>query len=92
MRNIARRPGWLGYFSAPSMATAAYGRDLEARWVEGLADLILQAVRGEDLRRRPRYPGDLANDLRLPLIEEVLAHEREFEQKLEDWLSRRAIR
>ena len=28
MRDIAERPGWLGYFSAPSMESAAYGRDI----------------------------------------------------------------
>ena len=48
-RNLARKPGWPGYFSAPARANADYGRDIEAWWVEGMTDLILQAVRGEDL-------------------------------------------
>jgi creatinine amidohydrolase/Fe(II)-dependent formamide hydrolase-like protein len=90
MRDIAKRPGWLGYFSSPSMATAAYGRDVETWWVQGLTDLVLQALRGENLRNRPRYPGDLAGDPRLSLVDEVIAHERDFERKLEDWLSRRS--
>ena len=51
-RNLARKPGWPGYFSAPARANADYGRDIEAWWVEGMTDLILQAVRGEDLFHR----------------------------------------
>jgi hypothetical protein len=88
MQTIAKRSGWQGYFSAPALATAAYGRDVEAWWVEGLTDLVLRAIRGENLRGRPRYPGDLAHDPRSPLIGEVLAHERDFERRLDQWLSR----
>ena len=62
MRAIALRPGWQGYFSSPARATAAYGREIEAWWVEGMTDLILQAVRGENLLSRPRFPGNLQND------------------------------
>ena len=50
------KPGWPGYFSSPSKANADYSRDLEAWWVEGMTDLILQALRGEDLFTRPRWP------------------------------------
>jgi hypothetical protein len=54
-----------------------------------LTDLILQAVRGENLLARPRFPGNLQNDPRAQIIDEVLASEREFELKLERWLAQR---
>src|SRR5688572_28035284 len=52
----ARTPGWQGYLSAPASATAAFGRDVEAWWVEGLSELIVRAVKGEDFRKAPRAP------------------------------------
>jgi creatinine amidohydrolase len=90
MRDIASRPGWQGYFSSPAKANAAYGREIEEWWVDGMTDLILQAVRGENLFGRPRYPGDLENEpARVQIIDDVLAHERDFELKLERWLGQR---
>jgi len=90
MRAVASRPGWAGYFSAPSKASAAYGRDVEAWWVEGMTDLILQAVRGENLFGRPRWPGPLLNDSAYaPILESVRTPEREFDLKFERWLSER---
>ena len=41
MRDMTSRPGWLGYFSSPARASAAYGREVEAWWVDGMTDLIL---------------------------------------------------
>lgn len=88
MRDNALRPGWQGYFSSPAKANAAYGREIEAWWVEGMTDLILQAVRGENLRERPRFPGNLQSDpARAQMIDEFFAPEREFELKLERWLT-----
>ena len=90
MRDTASRPGWLGYFSSPARATAAYGRDVEAWWVEGMTDLILQAVHGENLLTRPRWPGPLQDDPEyLRFVEYAFHPERDFELKLERWLSQR---
>jgi hypothetical protein len=90
-REIATKPGWQGYFSAPAKASAAYGRGVEDWWIGGMTDLILQAVRGQSLFGRPRDPEARLN-ARLPVIDEVNAHERDFELKLERWLSERAKR
>jgi creatinine amidohydrolase len=92
MRAIATKSGWQGYFSAPAKASEAYGQDLKVWWIEGMMNLILRAVRGENLFGRPRFPGDLENDPRASVVAEVLAHEREFEQKLDRWLAQRAGR
>ena len=87
MRDMASRPGWPGYFSSPARANAAYGREVEAWWVEGMTDLILQSVRGSDLRLRPRWPGPVEQDPQYAqFVESALRPEREFEQKLQNWL------
>jgi creatinine amidohydrolase len=90
MRDIARRPGWQGYFSSPARANAAYGREIEAWWIRGMTDLILQAVGGENLLGRPRFPGNLQNDpAKVQIVDDILAPEREFELKFERWLGQR---
>jgi creatinine amidohydrolase len=90
LRAVALRPGWEGYFSSPARASARYGRDIEAWWIEGMSDLILQSVRGSELSGRPRYPGNLDGDPRAPVVDEVRAQEREFEQRFERWLERQS--
>ena len=89
-QELVRKPGWPGYFSAPARARADYGRDIEAWWVEGMTDLILQAVRGENLFGRPRWPAPLQNSPEYAeVVESALAPERDFERKLERWLANR---
>lgn len=85
---IAASPGWPGYLSSPAKATAAYGRDVEAWWIDGLSDLILRAARGEDVSKVPRFPDPSHPALAGP-IRKALENERAFEMKLEEWLARR---
>jgi creatinine amidohydrolase len=90
MRDTAARPGWPGYFSSPARANAAYGREIEAWWVEGMTDLILQAVRGENLHNRPRWPGSVQNDPDYAqILDYALEPDREFELTFERWLGER---
>jgi len=49
LRKIATAPGWQGYLSSPARATAAHGKAVEAWWIDGFTDLILRAVRGENI-------------------------------------------
>ena len=92
MREIASRP-WPGYFSSPARADAAYGREVEGWWVEGMTDLILQAVRGENLRTRPRWPEPLQNDPEdAQIVEQILKPEREFEMQLDRGVRERGNR
>ena len=88
LQAIANRPGWQGYLSTPAKATAAYGRDIEAWWVDGMTELLLRAVRGENLLKAPRAPAQLDAG-RTSLVERELQNEREFEAKLDAWLARR---
>ena len=87
MIDVASKPGWPGYFSSPARASAAYGREIEEWWVNGVAGLILKAVHGENLRRRPRWPEPLQDDpVHDRILERALGPDREFEAKFERWL------
>ena len=93
MRDTASRPGWPGYFSSPARASAAYGREVETWWVEGMTTLILQALRGENLHTRPRWPEPLQNDPEhAQIVAQALEPERAFEMKFENWLRERKNR
>lgn len=90
IRRIALMPGWQGYFSFPAKANAVYGKEDNEVWVDGLADLILSAVRGENLFGHPRYPVQIINDPAIIQInKDALENEKKFEVKLEQWLQRR---
>ena len=91
LRVIATEPGWQGYLSSPSKATAAYGRAVKEWWIGGFTELILRAVRGEDLLHQPRAPETLPPAV-APTLEKSLANERAFELKLENWLAQRSKR
>jgi hypothetical protein len=91
VRAIATTPGWQGYLSCPAKATAAHGRAVEAWWVDGFTDLILRAVRGENMFVHPRAP-ETAPPAIAPVLERALANEAEFDAKLESWLVARRKR
>ena len=87
LQAIATRSGWQGYLSAPAQA-AAYGRDNETWWVDGLSDLILRATGGENLPKAPRMPARL-DPGRAGVFGKALENERAFEAKLHAWLAAR---
>ena len=91
LRKVALMPGWPGYVSSPAMATAAYGRAFEEWWIDGFTDLILRAVRGENMFVHARVPETLPPDL-ARMLEKGFANETAFEAKLENWLAQRRKR
>jgi creatinine amidohydrolase len=91
LRKIATARGWQGYLSSPSKATAAYGRAIEEWWIDGFTELILRAVRGEDLLHHPRQPEAVPPCL-TPTLDKALADERAFEARFEKWLAQRRNR
>ena len=91
LRKIATTPGWQGYLSAPAKASAAHGRAIEAWWIDGFTNLILRAVRKEDMFVLPRIP-DTVPPAVAPTIEKALANEAAFEANLGNWLSQRRKR
>jgi creatinine amidohydrolase/Fe(II)-dependent formamide hydrolase-like protein len=91
LRKIATAPGWQGYLSSPARATAAHGRAVEAWWIDGFTDLILRAVRGENLFVHSRVPETVPEAV-APILEKALANEAAFGAELENWLVRRSKR
>jgi len=91
LREIATTPGWQGYLSSPSRATAEHGRAIEAWWVDGTTELILRAVGGENLFVHARVP-DRVPPAVAPMLEKALANEATFEAKLDAWLAQRRNR
>ena len=91
VRDIAAAPGWQVYLSDPAKATAAYGRAVEAGWIEGFASLVVRAVRGENLFDHPRVPDTVPPPV-AESAEQGLQHEAAFEAALERWLSQRRPR
>jgi creatinine amidohydrolase len=88
LRDIATAPGWQGYLSSPASATAEYGAAVEAWWTEGLTDLILQAINGENMLARPRVPEAVPPAI-APVLDAALANEAAFAIDLESWLMQR---
>ena len=91
LRDIATAPGWQGYLSSPASATTVYGRAVKEWWIDGFTDLILRAVRGENMFVHPRIPETVPPEV-APMLEKALANETAFEAKLEDWLVQRMKR
>jgi creatinine amidohydrolase len=91
LRAIATAPGWQGYLSSPAKATAEYGRAVQAWWIEGLTDLIVRAIRGENMFVHPRSP-DSVPPVVAPTLEKGLANERAYEANLASWLAERRKR
>jgi creatinine amidohydrolase len=88
VRDIAMAPGWQGYLSDPARATAAHGRAVEAWWTDAFADLILRAVRGENMFKHPRFP-DTVPPAVGETVEKALANEAAFAATIEKWLQQR---
>ena len=88
---VGAAPGWPGYLSDPAKATAAYGRAVEAAWIEGFASLMLRAVSGENLFVHPRFPDAVPPPV-AATAERALQNEAAFAASLETWLARRRSR
>jgi creatinine amidohydrolase/Fe(II)-dependent formamide hydrolase-like protein len=88
LRQVAVTPGWQGYLSSPAAATAAHGRAVEEWWIGGFTELMLRAVRGENMFVHPRVP-DTVPPAVASVLEKGLADEAAFGARLENWLMHR---
>jgi creatinine amidohydrolase/Fe(II)-dependent formamide hydrolase-like protein len=52
LQEIAKARSWQDISPLPRKRQRPYGRAIEEWWVDGFTELILRAVRGEDLRDR----------------------------------------
>jgi len=86
LREIAAAPDWQGYVSDPARASAAHGRAIEAWWIGGFADLMVRAIRGENMFVHPRFPDAVPAEMNA-VVEKTRANEAAFGASLEKWLS-----
>jgi creatinine amidohydrolase/Fe(II)-dependent formamide hydrolase-like protein len=91
LHQIATTSGWQGYLSSPAKATAAYGRAVKEWWIAGFTELILRAVRGENMADRARVPETVPPAVQ-PVLGKALANEATFGATLEAWLAQRGKR
>ena len=91
LRTIAGTPGWQGYLSDPAKGTAAYGRAVEAGWIDGFTTLILRAARGENLFVHPRFPETVPPAI-ADITQKALENEATFGAALDAWLAQRRAR
>jgi creatinine amidohydrolase/Fe(II)-dependent formamide hydrolase-like protein len=56
MREAQANPDWPGYWGAPSLATAVFGKELIEAEQEQYVRFAEMALRGEDLSKLPRWP------------------------------------
>ena len=91
LREIASAPGWQGYFSDPAKASAAHGQAVENGWIEAFTDVIVRAIRGENMFGHPRFP-DTVPPAIAPVTDKALASEAAFDVALQNWLAERRQR
>ncbi len=91
LHGIAATAGWQGYLSDPAKSTASHGRAIEGWWIESFVDLILRAVRGENMFDHPRFP-EAVPEAVAPVTDAALAKEAAFGAALDEWLLRRSRR
>ncbi len=91
LREIAGAAGWQGYFSDPARASAAHGQAVENGWIEAFTDVIVRAIRGENMFGHPRF-SDTVPPAVVPVTEKALASEAAFDAALQKWLAQRRQR
>jgi hypothetical protein len=91
LRQLATALDWQRYLSSPARATAAYGRAVAGWWIDGFTDLILRAVRGENMFVHSAGSRDGAA-ARGPFLDKILANESAFDANLEEWRAQRRKR
>jgi hypothetical protein len=64
---------------------------VEDWWIDGFTELIVRAVRGENMFVHPRFPDSIPPPV-AAVTEKALANEAAFESTLEKWLQQRPRR
>lgn len=91
VRTIAGSPGWQGYLSDPAKGTAAYGRAIEAGWIDAFTTMILRAVRGENMFAHARFPETVPPPV-ADVTQKALDNEAAFGAALDTWIAQRRKR
>ena len=85
VREAQARSDWQGYWGAPSLAAASFGKELIDVEMQQYVRFAEMALRGEDLSKLPRWPlpKDLNDDTTKKERELYDKQEREFDRWLE---------
>lgn len=86
---LARAPGWPGYFGSPRLATAARGARIAGEEAKVYIEYALKILDGSDERLIPRY-SDLAakSAPNVAIDRDALEHEREIYRRQQAWLEK----
>ncbi len=82
---IGKADGWLGYFGAPRLASAAMGAQEFLRCSQNLNEVALQILDGLEYRKIPRYADEM-DPLNTAGEQAELDHEQMIEKRELDWL------
>lgn len=87
---LARKPGWPGYFGAPRHATAAIGAAAERDTADAALAFALKVLDGFDPATAPRYADAIARDAAIGgIMKDTFAREAAAEARHRDWLRSR---
>ncbi len=89
LTELARDPGWPGYFGSPRLATAARGARIAGDEAKVTIEFALKILDGLDERGIPRI-GDLArkNSPNVEIDSDAIKHEQEIQSRQEAWLKK----
>jgi creatinine amidohydrolase/Fe(II)-dependent formamide hydrolase-like protein len=84
---IASEKDWPGYLGSPRLATASLGERALREYSARLNTLALEILDGRDYRRMTRGADEAVKN-RDPIAEAISRHERAFERRQAEWLTR----
>jgi creatinine amidohydrolase/Fe(II)-dependent formamide hydrolase-like protein len=86
---LARAPGWPGYFGSPRLATAARGARIAGDEAKVYIDFALKILDGADERQIPRF-SDLASKSapNVAIDRDAIEREREIQKRQQSWLQK----
>jgi creatinine amidohydrolase/Fe(II)-dependent formamide hydrolase-like protein len=86
---LARAPGWPGYFGSPRLATAARGARIAGDEAKVYIEYAFKILDGSDERQIPRY-SDLASKSapNVAIDRDAIEREREIQKRQQAWLQK----
>jgi hypothetical protein len=86
---LARAPGWPGYFGSPRLATAARGARIAGDEAKVYIEYAFKILDGSDERQIPRY-SDLASKSapNVAIDRDAIERERESQKRQQAWLQK----
>jgi len=84
----ARGQGWTGYFGTPAIATAAAGSRAMNAIADAAVRVAMQILDGGTDAALAHVADEMTDPGFKPIVDQLLAHEREVERKQNEWLAK----